>query len=159
MKKTCVFLSLMALFGCNDDDMEAALKGDTRVFAVDGAKVDTVLVSKYYTLDEAEALIVIPDELPRGDLAGLQNLGVKEEVQCGYIDTTDEICFTLNDSASCLPSEVKMLGVKIYTIDIENIDEAVDFGFYPTITSQLTGAFIDFDIESAPCPLTGNEVI
>ena len=158
MKKGVLLLALLALFGCEDEDIKATIEGNTRVFAVDGMKLQIGQLTEYYSLEEAKDLIFIPNNLPEGDYAGLSNLGIKDSVECGYIDTSERTCFVSGESTSCLPNGVKMLGVEIYTIDMENIDEAAKLGFYPTIASHLGGQYIDFDITTSSCPITGNEV-
>ncbi|GAL03296.1 hypothetical protein JCM19237_6189 [Photobacterium aphoticum] len=52
-----------------------------------------------------------------------------------------------------------MLGVNIYTIAMEDIDEAAKLGYYPTIASHLGGQYVDFDITTSHCPISGNEVL
>ncbi|MGF1687929.1 hypothetical protein L4C36_14750 [Photobacterium japonica] len=158
MKKAIILLSALAILGCEDEDVKATIEGNTRVFAVDGLKLEIGNLTEYYSLEEAKDLIIIPNNLPEGDYAGLSNLGIKEEKQCGYIDASERTCFLSGDSSTCLPNTVKMLGVEIYTIDMENIDEAAQLGFYPTIASHLGGKYVDFDITTSHCPITGNEV-
>lgn len=158
MKKAIMLFSLLALFGCEDEDIKATIEGKTRVFAVDGFKLEIGNLTEYYSLDEAKDLIFIPNNLPEGDYAGLSNLGISEE-ECGYIDTSEQTCFASGETGSCLPNNVKMLGVNIYTIAMEDIDEAAKLGYYPTIASHLGGQYVDFDITTSHCPISGNEVL
>ncbi|MCW8329937.1 hypothetical protein MD588_14100 [Photobacterium sp. SDRW27] len=156
MKKAVYLLSVLALAGCNEDDVKDLVEGNTKVFAVSGAQVEGIngVDDGYYDLDYITSNTSIsPDEMPVGTKQDLENLNIDIEGEtCGRIDIGDEgVCFKEGDSSSCVPSEVKMLGLAVYTIDLDEVKTAADHGFYPKLASDVGGLFVDIDFKEVSC--------
>lgn len=143
MKKAIALISLVALFGCTEEEKQllndiASQKTD--VFAISAIKVSgsKVLSDGEYKLSDKEFKKLLPDDtLPIGTKAQLENYAAIHGEYCGTIDTSTPICF---DEAKtvCTPSDVKSLKVNAYRIDISSVKAARDqANFYPVLISQM----------------------
>ncbi|CAG23244.1 hypothetical protein [Photobacterium profundum] len=157
MKKAVVLLALLALVGCDEDDVKDILKGQTKVFAVSGVEVEgsaTGLPDGYYKLidlnDDTKASL--PDSLPDGIKADLTNADITVHAQsCGQIVVDEGLCFESGNKASCVPSEIKKVGLDIYKIDLGDIKTAQNLDFYPTLAAELGGLFVQIDYDDVNC--------
>ncbi|MGF1860912.1 hypothetical protein [Photobacterium profundum] len=154
MKKAVVLLALLALVGCDEDDVKDILKGQTKVFAVSGVQVKgstTGLPDGYYELSElnADTRALFP--------AGTEDLLINDGVtvhskSCGQIEVGDEgLCFE-SGNKSCVPDEIKKVGLDVYKIDLADIKTAADLDFYPTLAAELGGLFVQIDYDDISCP-------
>ncbi|MGF1734612.1 hypothetical protein [Photobacterium satsumensis] len=161
MKKALFLLSSLVLIGCDDEDVVNTVSGNAEVFSVTGAEIEGA--QGYTSIDSIESQypITLPDELPAGSEAELDNklgsLGIDiEDTDCGVIDTTGDVCFGAGSDTVCVPDEVNKLGIKLYTIDIDEVKRAYDNGFYPKLAADLLGdTYANFDIERVSCSSIG----
>ncbi|KHT61861.1 hypothetical protein RJ45_20220 [Photobacterium gaetbulicola] len=161
MKKALFLFSALALIGCDDEDVVNTLSGNAEVFAVTGAEIGEA--QGYTSIDSIENMypISLPDEFPAGSEADLDNklgsLGIDiEDTDCGVIDTSKDVCFGAGSSTVCVPDEVTKLGIKLYTIDIDEVRRAYDNGFYPKLAADFLGdTYANFDIERVSCASIG----
>ncbi|WP_064608216.1 hypothetical protein [Photobacterium sp. J15] len=156
MKKAIYLLSVLALAGCNEDDIKDLAEGNTKVFAVTGANVQSKMGTidpGYYDIKTiTEGMSSTPDKLPVGAKSTLANLGIDVEGEgCGKIDITPPLCFEEGNSDSCLPSEINMLGLAVYTIDLDKVKTASENGFYPTLATDLGGLYVDISYREVSC--------
>ncbi|MDX1303546.1 hypothetical protein [Photobacterium sp.] len=156
MKKAVALFVLLALVGCDEDDVKDILQGKTNVFAVSDVTVDgsgTVPAGNYKVSDLSPALqALIPEGFPDGTEADLDNVGVDiAGTSCGEIVITDGLCFEKDNPNSCVPSEVKELGLAVYKIDLGDIKTAADLDFYPTLAAELGGLFVQIDYKDVNC--------
>ena len=157
MKQALFLLSAFVLIGCDDEDVVNTVSGNAEVFAVTGAEVGGA--QGYTSIDslENDFPTTLPDEFPAGSEETLDSrlgsLGIDiEDTGCGVIDTSGDVCFGAGSDTVCVPDEVTKLGVKLYTIDIDEVKRAYDNGFYPKLAADLLGdTFSDFDIERVSC--------
>ena len=157
MKKALFLLSALALIGCDDEDVVNTVSGNAEVFAVTGAEIEGA--QGYTSVDSLLNVyrIELPDEFPAGTEETLDNklgsLGIDiEDTSCGVIDTSGDVCFGAGSDTVCVPDEVTKLGIKLYTIDIDEVKRAYDNGFYPKLAADLLGdTYSDFDIERVSC--------
>lgn len=158
MKKAVFLLSILALAGCDEDDVKDLAQGNTKVFTVTGAQV----ASKLGTLDPGYYDIAVitsasqgntsPDGLPVASKSTLENLGIAVEGEtCGRIDITDQVCFQSGNASSCLPSEINMLGLAVYTIDLDKVKTASSNGFYPKLAAEVGGLYVDIAYNEVSC--------
>lgn len=154
MKKAVVLLALLALVGCDEDDVKDILKGQTKVFAVSGVQVEgstTGLPDGYYELSELNA--DTRALFPAGTEDLLINDGVTVHSQsCGQIEVGNEgLCFE-SGNKSCVPDEIKKVGLDVYKIDLADIKTAQNLDFYPTLAAELGGLFVQIDYDDISCP-------
>ncbi|EAS44117.1 hypothetical protein C9J48_21990 [Photobacterium profundum] len=157
MKKAVVLLALLALVGCDEDDVKDILKGQTKVFAVSGVQVEgstTGLPDGYYELSElnADTKALLPNDFPDGIKADLTNAGITVHAEsCGQIVVGDEgLCFESGNKA-CVPDEIKKVGLDVYKIDLDDIKTAQNLDFYPTLAAELGGLFVQIDYDDVSC--------
>ncbi|PSU49113.1 hypothetical protein C9J12_08965 [Photobacterium frigidiphilum] len=156
MKKAVVLLALLALVGCDEDDVKDILKGQTKVFAVSGVQVEnssTGLPNGYYKLSDLNdgTKASLPDSLPDGIKADLTNAGITVHAQsCGQIVVDEGLCFESGDKA-CVPDEIKKVGLDVYKIDLDDIKTAQNANFYPTLAAELGGLFVQIDYDDVSC--------
>ncbi|UTV30199.1 hypothetical protein [Photobacterium atrarenae] len=162
MKKAVYLLSVLALAGCNEEDLKDLAEGNTKVFTITGARVASQMGTVepgYYRMDAIASAMTntaqekVPAVIdPEGEL---ENLGIKIEGEtCGRINITGELCFESGDSGnadSCLPEEIDMLGLSVYTIDLDRVEDASNAGFYPTLAADLGGLYVDIDYDQISC--------
>ncbi|MGF1879341.1 hypothetical protein L4D77_29300 [Photobacterium frigidiphilum] len=155
MKKAVVLLALLALVGCDEDDVKDILNGQTKVFAVSGVEVEGSTMSDgYYKLSDlnADTKASLPDSLPDGIKADLTNAGITVHAEsCGQIVVGDDgLCF---DSAKkvCVPPEIKKVGLDVYKIDLDDIKTAADLDFHPTLAAELSGLFVQIKYDDVSC--------
>ncbi|PSW19956.1 hypothetical protein C9I98_10905 [Photobacterium sanctipauli] len=162
MKKAIVLLSALALFGCDEDDVKNTLTGKAEVFAVVSAEVESV--DGYRSVEDLENDygITLPDDFPSGTESALDSklnsLGIDfDDTSCGVIDTTGDVCFDDGGDSVCVPDEIENIGLKLYTIDMGDVDDAYKNGFYPKLAAELLGdTYTDFDIkEDVSCSSIG----
>ncbi|UXI03965.1 hypothetical protein [Photobacterium sp. TY1-4] len=162
MKKAVYLLSVLALAGCNEEDLKDLAEGNTKVFTITGARVASQMgtVSPgYYRVDAIASAMTntSQDKIPAvvNPEAALANLGINIEGEtCGRINITGELCFESGDSgtgASCLPEQIDMLGLSVYTIDLDKVKTASDAGFYPTLAADVGGLYVDIDYDQITC--------
>jgi len=158
MKKAVALFALLALVGCDEDDVKDLMKGETTVFAVSGVQVQdssSGFPNGYYKLAELNDGVraQLPNEFPDGTKDDLINAGLKIHSQsCGQIVVDDEgLCFESNNSSSCLPDEIKKVGLDVYKIDLDRIKTAADLDFYPTLAAELGGLFVQIKYEDINC--------
>lgn len=161
MKKAILLFSALALFGCEEEDVKAALEGDVRVFSVSGIGFDGsgTIPAGYYDIADIASNngVTLPDDMPQANRAILENLGVGvNEASCGKITASGSVCFSDSGNSGCIPDDVSMLGLAVFTIDIGDLKTAVDGGFYPTIATSLAGSYADIDFDDVACPVTGS---
>ncbi|MGF1726230.1 hypothetical protein [Photobacterium nomapromontoriensis] len=161
MKKAIFLLSALALVGCEEEDVKAALNGDVRVFSVSGIGFDGTgaIPAGYYDITDVanDTGVTLPSDLPQANSAVLENLGVKvNKSTCGKITANGSVCFSDGGNSGCIPDDITMLGLAVYTIDMSDLQTAVDGGFYPTIATSLTGSYADIDFKDVSCPVTGS---
>lgn len=153
MTRAAVILcSLLALAGCDEE----LLEGKVKVFNIHSANVEGVtgVPDGYHTWSDLQDSMDLPEKVPFGIRDDLVNVaGSVEDVGCAKIPNTANMCFEEDDSTSCLPSELKELGLKVYKIDLDDIGAAIDVGFYPTAVEYLDefGFNTDLSIEDAEC--------
>ncbi|PSU35961.1 hypothetical protein [Photobacterium lutimaris] len=164
MNKVFFLLPILALLGCDDEDVVNTVSGNAEVFAITGAEINMAGEdAKYIQIDSIENNynITLPDEFPSGSEATLTSkLGTLaidiEDTDCGIIDTTGEVCLGAGSSTVCVPDDVSKLGIKLFTIDMGDVKRAYDNGFYPKLAAELLGdTFTDFDIERVSCSSIG----
>lgn len=159
MKKAVYLLSVLALAGCDEEDLKDLAEGNTKVFYVAGAQVGTnsweIEPGYYKTLDVLSAAEGISDEdIPfvQDPELTLENAGVEivGDKSCGRIDRdgSSSICF---GEGNCLPDEITMLGLDVFTIDKDDLDSAEAVGFYPTLAADFGGAFASYDFKKVSC--------
>lgn len=161
MKKAVVLLALLALVGCDEDDVKDILNGQTKVFAVSGVQVEglTGVPNDYYELNDPnydiEALLPngFPDGFPDGTKADLTNAGITvHSKSCGQIEVGEKrLCFE-SGNKSCVPPEIKKVGLDVYKIDLADIKTAADLDFYPTLAADLGGLFVQINYDDISCP-------
>ncbi|WP_299012998.1 hypothetical protein [uncultured Photobacterium sp.] len=156
MNKVVYLLSVLALVGCNEDDLTDLVQGNTKVFTVTGANVQSKLGAidpGYYDINSiTNGMGSTPDNLPVASKATLENLGIKVEGEgCGKIEITHPLCFEDGNTNSCLPSEINMLGLAVYTIDLDKVKMASDNGFYPTLATDVGGLYVDIKYQEVNC--------
>jgi hypothetical protein len=155
MKKAVVLLALLALVGCDEDDVKDILNGQTKVFAVSGVQVEGSTMSDgYYKLSDlnADTKASLPDGFPDGTKVKLTLDGVTVHAEsCGQIVVGDEgLCFE-SGNKSCVPPEIKKVGLDVYKIDLADIKKAENAGFYPTLAAELGGLFVQIDYDDVNC--------
>jgi hypothetical protein len=70
---------------------------------------------------------------------------------CGQIVVGDEgLCFE-SGNKSCVPPEIKKVGLDVYKIDLADIKKAENAGFYPTLAAELGGLFVQIDYDDVNC--------
>ncbi|AJR06007.1 hypothetical protein C9J03_06885 [Photobacterium gaetbulicola] len=161
MKKALFLFSALALIGCDDEDVVNTLSGNAEVFAVTGAEIAGA--QGYTSIESIENTypITLPDEFPAGSEADLDNklgtLGIDiDDTDCGVIDTRGDVCFGAGSNTVCVPDEVTKLGIKLYTIDMDEVRRAYDNGFYPKLAADFLGeTYANFDIERVSCASIG----
>ena len=158
MKKAVFLLSVLALAGCDEDDVKDLAQGNTKVFTVTGAQLDSslgTLDQGYYDINAitSDMGASSPEALPNSTKSTLENLGIEIEGEtCGKIDIGPEgLCFEENNSNSCLPEEISMLGLAVYTIDLDKVELAAQNGFYPTLAADVGGLYADIDYDDVSC--------
>ncbi len=159
MKKAALLLTALTLTGCQSEDIQDILNGETTVFTVSGARFDGsgTVTAGYYSLEQIETNtdVTLPNDMPQVGKEALTAAGVEVTSGkiCGSLDTSGNVCFKENDSASCLPEDISMLGLEMYKISLTDIEAASEAGFYPKVASDLGGAYIDLDssIETVNC--------
>ncbi|MGF1761149.1 hypothetical protein L4D76_25155 [Photobacterium sagamiensis] len=157
MKKAVALFALLALVGCDEDDVKDILQGKTTVFAVSDVTVkdsDTVSDGNYKVSDLSPALqALIPEGFPDGTKADLVNAGIGiDGTSCGQIVITDGLCFEKDNTNSCVPSEIKELGLAVYKIDLSDVRTAANLDFYPTLAAELGGLYVQIDYKDVSCP-------
>lgn len=155
MKKAVVLLALLALVGCDEDDVKDILNGQTKVFAVSGVQVEGSTMSDgYYKLSDlnVDTRASLPDSFPDGVKTDLTNAGIAIHAQsCGQIVVGDEgLCFESGNKA-CVPDEIKKVGLDVYKIDLDDIKTAKNLDFYPTLAAELGGLFVQIDYDDVNC--------
>jgi len=157
MKKAVVLLALLALVGCDEDDIKDILNGETKVFAVSGVQVEgsaSGLPDGYYKMSDlnADTKALLPDNFPDGIKADLTNAGITVHSQsCGQIVVGDEgLCFESGNKA-CVPDEIKKVGLDVYKIDLDEVKTAAGLDFYPTLAAELGGLFVQIDYDDVNC--------
>ncbi|MCJ2376871.1 hypothetical protein LNL84_08475 [Vibrio sp. ZSDZ34] len=159
MKKAAILLTALTLTGCLSEDMQDILNGETTVFTVSGARFDGTgtMTAGYYSLEHviANSDVTLPNDMPQAGKEALTAAGVEttSDKMCGTLDTSGNVCFKENDSTSCLPDDISMLGLEMYKISLTDIEAASEAGFYPKVASDLGGAYIDLGsgIETVNC--------
>lgn len=160
MKKAVFLLSVLALAGCDEDDVKNTLNGKAEVFAVTSAEYQVGETSSFYDFETLETNynVNFPENFLGGSRVTLENkLGssgiVPDSSSCGIIDTSSgNACFGENGSGPCAPTDLKKLGLILFTIDLSDVEMAVDKGFYPKLAVELLGStYSDFDIDDARC--------
>ncbi|UIP29833.1 hypothetical protein [Photobacterium sp. TLY01] len=157
MTRAAVILcSLLALAGCDEETLENLIDHKVEVFSIDGAQIEgaaPALENGYYSWDVLKSNLNIPVNAPDGDLIDLSNYG-GEETGCAKIEVpASGLCFKEGDADSCVPEQVKMIGLKTYTIDLDYVSDAIDVGFYPVEVETLSkfGFSTAFTIEDTDC--------
>ena len=108
MKKAAILLTALALTGCQSEDIQDILNGETTVFTVAGAEFDGsgVMTAGYYSLEHivTNTDTTLPEEWPQVGKGGLTTAGIEvtSDMICGSLDTSGGVCFTEGDSTSCL---------------------------------------------------------
>ncbi|NAW63653.1 hypothetical protein [Photobacterium halotolerans] len=161
MTRAAVILcSLLALAGCDEETVENLLEGKVEVFTIHSANIEGVtgVADGYHTWSDLQDSnppgLDLPENVPFGIRDDLVNtVGSVEDTGCAKIPNTANMCFEEDDSTSCLPSELKELGLKTYKIDLDDLEAAIDVGFYPTAVQYLDefGLNADLTIEDAEC--------
>ncbi|MBY6195650.1 hypothetical protein [Vibrio hangzhouensis] len=159
MKKAAILLTALALTGCQTEDIQDILNGETTVFTVAGAEFDGtgVMTAGYYSLEHivTNTDTTLPEDMPQVGKEALTaaGVGVTSDKICGSLDTSGGVCFTEGDSTSCLPDDISMLGLEMYKISLTDVEAAAEAGFYPKIAADLGGAYIDLgsSIETVNC--------
>ncbi len=156
MKKAIALISLVALFGCTEEEIKDTLSGKTKVFAVESVEVAGLSGLADGTHSVSESAIAKIQGLPNGTKDLLDNLGVEiHATSCGVIDTTPPVCFD-DEKKECTPKELKQLNVKLYKINITDLKttyDAKDIKFFPTLATQLgIEGLSQIDIEEVNCP-------
>lgn len=133
MKKAYLAILLVALFGCDEDDVKAAAKGKTDVFALNGYQIEgfPMIDDGYHTIDEIKSLAP-SSNLPSGSKNDLENKGISvHKESCAKLlpKSGSELCFD-NEKKICLPKEFKYVGLKVFTIDLDKLQTAKNSGFY-----------------------------
>jgi hypothetical protein len=139
--------------------MQDILNGETTVFTVAGAEFDGTgtMTAGYYSLEHVitNTDVTLPNDMPQVGKEALTAAGVEitSDKICGTLDTSGNVCFKENDSTSCLPDDISMLGLEMYKINLTDIEAASEAGFYPKVASDLGGAYIDLGsgIETVDC--------
>jgi len=154
---TVCLLCSLALAGC-DDDVKDLVKGKTKVFTVTGAQVSSKLGTLdpgYYDISavtNASQGNSSPAGLPVAPRSTLDNLGIKvSEETCGKINITNPVCFESGNASSCTPSQINMLGLKVYTIELDHVKTAASHGFYPKLASLVGGSHVDIAYAEVSC--------
>ncbi|PST89411.1 hypothetical protein C9I91_13430 [Photobacterium jeanii] len=154
MKKAVALLSLLALFGCTEEELKDTLQGKTKVFAVESVQVQGLgsLGDGTHSVNEGEIAKIIPQGFPNGTRADLDNVGVGvHSTTCGKIDTTTPVCFD-DKKEECTPKELKQLNLKVYKIDITDIKTAYNAKFFPTLATELgIEGLNQIDIQEVAC--------
>lgn len=155
MKKAIVLISLVALFGCTEEEIKDTLSGKTKVFAVESINVEGVtgLDDGTYAVTDSHFANILPDVFPNGTKSDLDNYGIgTHSSSCAKIDTTNPVCF--EDGKSCTPTEMKQLNLKVYKIDITDIKSAYENAkFFPTLATELgIQGLNQVNIEAVACP-------
>ncbi|PSW06518.1 hypothetical protein [Photobacterium lipolyticum] len=156
MKKAVALFALLALVGCDEDDVKDILQGKTTVFAVSDVTVNgsgSVPVGNYKVSEiTPELQSLIPEGFPDGTEADLDNAGIGTDgTSCGQIVVADELCFEKDNPNSCVPSDVTKLGLAVYKIDLSDIKTAANLDFYPTLAAELGGLFVQIEYEDINC--------
>lgn len=157
-KKTVCSLFILALAGCDSDDAKDLFEGKTKVFTVTGAQVSDKLGNLepgYYDISAITNVNqgnTLPAGLPVAPKSTLDNLGIKvSEETCGKIEITDKVCFEIGNANSCIPEQIDMLGLKVYTIDLAQIQTAASHGFYPKLATLVGGSHVDISYTNVSC--------
>ncbi|KMV31413.1 hypothetical protein L4D00_17995 [Photobacterium swingsii] len=155
MKKAIALISLVALFGCTEEEIKDTLSGKTKVFAVESVEVAGLsgLADGTHSVTDSKLASLLPDVFPNGTKADLDNYGIGTHgSSCAKIDTTTPVCF--EDGKSCTPSEMKQLNLKVYKIDLTDIKSAYENAkFFPTLATQLgIEGLSQIDIQEVNCP-------
>lgn len=158
MKKSVALFALLALVGCEDDDVTDLLQGKTSVFAVSQVTVkgSGIVADGDYKISALPLGLqsLIPDGFPDGTKDDLINAGVGiHETSCGQIVVTGELCFEKGNPNSCVPDEIKKMGLDVYKIDLDQITTAIDLDFYPQSAVQLGSLLVQIDFDDVDCSI------